>query len=102
MAQSEERTALIKRLKQFLQSKHGKTVEHYATVFAAAAGAALLASADHFAGIHGVHAYAAVAVGVLATAAKAGYDAVRVLLLPTVAAWIVTRKSPQPPAPPAT
>lgn len=81
----------MKRLRAFLASSKGKLAEHYLIVFLGAAAATLLASSQHLAGVHGVHAFAAALVGVGAAAVKAGYDAVRRLAVPALLAWFAKR-----------
>jgi hypothetical protein len=91
----------MKRLRAFLASPHGKLAEHYLVVFAGAAVATALASSQHVAGAHGVHALAATLIGIGAAAIKAGYDAVRKLAVPAVLAYLAHRGIKTPPAPPA-
>lgn len=81
----------MKTLRSFLASKHGKLLEHYLAIFAAAAATSLLASSQHLAGLHGIHALAAALVGFGAAAVKAGYDAVRQLAVPALLAWFASR-----------
>lgn len=81
----------MKTVRTFLASPHGRLLEHYAAIFGAAAVTTLLASSQHLAGVHGVHALAATLVGVVAAAAKAGYDAVRQLAIPALLAWFAHR-----------
>jgi len=93
----------MKRLHAFLASKYGKLSEHYAAIFVAAAVTSLLASSQHFGGIHGVHALASVLVGAGSVALKAGYDALRSTAIPAALGWVKSRLSHKsaPPAPPA-
>lgn len=88
----------MKSIRTFLASKHGKLLEHYGVVFAGAAVATFVASSQHLAGVHGLHALASFAVGVGAAALKAGYDAVRQLAIPALLAWFAKRSAPKPPA----
>lgn len=83
----------MKRLRAFLASKQGKLAEHYAAIFGAAAGTSLLASSQHFGGIHGVHALASFLVGAGSVALKAGYDALRSTLLPALLGLVRSRLS---------
>lgn len=81
----------MKSLRTFLASKHGKLAEHYGVVFLGAAAATFVASSQHLAGVHGLHALAAALVGLGAAAVKAGYDAVRQLAVPALLAWFAHR-----------
>ena len=91
----------MKTIKTFLASSRGKLLAHYVVAFLGAAAAAALASSQHLAGIHGVHALAATLVGIGSVAIKAGYDAVRKLAVPALLAYMAKRGVKAPPAPPA-
>lgn len=78
-------------LRKFLASPHGRLLEHYLTIFFGAAAATFVASSQHLAGVHGLHALAAALVGLGAAAVKAGYDAVRQLAIPALLAWFAHR-----------
>lgn len=92
------------RIHAFLTSTRGRLLEHYAIIFAGAAAASFLASSQHVAGIHGIHAYAAALLGAGSVAIKAGYDALRQAAIPAITAWLAARKhrnTPPSPTPPA-
>ncbi len=92
MAAKTEREAVKQRIAAFLKSKRGRRLEHYAAIFAAAAGASIVASAEHLGGIHDVHTLGAFVLAALITAGKVGYDALRQAAIPAVAAYLAGKK----------